>query len=90
MPHDDSNLSDHDLLLKLLWTVGQIKVDLSNAQAAELTRVAALDAQLVSIKKDYEELCAKVDRLELWRVKVVAYGTAISLFISAMMRMFWK
>ena len=90
MPHDDSNLSDHDLLLKLLWTVGQIKVDLSNAQAAELSRSNALDAQLVSMKKDYEELCAKVDRLEVWRVKVVAYGTAISLFISAITKMYWK
>jgi len=90
LPHDDSNLSDHDLLLKLLWTVGQIKVDLSNAQAAELSRSNALDAQLVSMKKDYEELCGEVESLKMWRVKVVAYGTAISLFISLITNRFWK
>ena len=90
MPHDDSNLSDHDLLLKLLWTVGQIKIDLANDRNSELARAAALDVQLTAMKKDHEDLCVEVETLKMWKVKVVAYGTAISLFISVITKMFWK
>ena len=90
MPNEDSKLSDHDLLLKLLWTVDQIKVDLANDRASVIARGAVIEMQLNEIKKAHDELCSEVESLRMWKVQVVAYGTAISFFISVITKMFWK
>ena len=83
MQPDYSKLSDHDLILNLVWTVNQIKIDLASDRTI-------FEVQISAIKKDHEELCSEVESLKMWKVKVVAYGTAISLFISVITKMFWK